>query len=304
MRASSAGAKKTPARELAKERRRFTLAVLAREILRDATAALDARGISVMPLKGVLFQLVLYRDPADRLLSDVDILVPAGDFGRAIDALMAAGFEPVSAGRSLIEAQLRSPKGMAVDLHRQLFSPGRYKLSTRDVFSRASRDDRLLGLPLFLAHPYDTAAHLIGKFVSDHVTHDALARLAELARWVAHCQIDPERLAKHLQATGMARAARYMLAQGIAVHGEPFFTETFAALPFDPLGAACTRFARAVLPRIDGTVLAPLPAHLLNCSLPRAGASAALVTINRFRHARMAGHSGAVPAPWAPFFPR
>jgi hypothetical protein len=255
-----------------------------------------------MPLKGVLFQLLLYADPAERLVSDVDLLVRERDFEPAIRALMQAGFEPRSAGRSLIEVALRSPRGIAVDLHRQLFGPGRYALPTRAVFARASRDERLLGWPLYIAHPHDTAAHLIGKFVSDHVTDEALGRLEELARWAAHCHIEPVRLARHLTTCGMGRAARYTSSQGVALQGDPFFAAVLAALPFDPLGSACSGCARALMPRLEHTVLAPMPAHLLNASLPRALASAALASLNRWRHARMALHPAARGERWAPFF--
>lgn len=252
-----------------------------------------------MPLKGVLFQLLLYADPADRLLSDVDLLVPSEDFPAAIEALVAAGFEPEKIGRSLIEVALRSPRGLSVDLHRQLFSPGRYRLSTRAVFARASRDDRLLGVPLQIADPYDTAAHLIGKYVSDHVSSEAPARLAELGQWVEHSHLDPARLARHARACGMARAARHVFGQGAASDERVFFAAALAALPFDPLGHACARLAGVLMPSVDGTALAPLPAHLLNTSLLRAGASLALSTLNRWRHGQITKRSPAGDLPGA-----
>lgn len=255
-----------------------------------------------MPLKGVLFQQLLYRDPAERVLTDVDVLVPEAAFERAIASLLGAGFTPRNAGRSLIEVALQSPRGMTLDLHRRLFSLGRYKLSTEAVFRRSSTDERLLGVPLQLAHPHDTAAHLIGKFVSDHEHDEPLPRLTELAAWAAYCDIDPRRLAPHLCACGLARAARYVLGRGAELTGDPFFSATLAALPSDRLGEFWARGARSLITPLSQSALASLPAHLLNSSVPRGGASFALAAIQRFRHARLLRDAGAGGGYWAPFF--
>jgi Uncharacterised nucleotidyltransferase len=269
------------------ERRSFVKAVLARETLRDAALALHARGIPLVPLKGVLFQQVLYTDPAQRLLTDVDVLVRERDFGSAIGALRDARFDVQHAARSLIGVALRSPRGLTVDLHRRLFSRARYRLSTESVFARATRDEALLGVPVHLAHPYDTAAHLIGKFVSDHVLEERVPRLDELLLWAQRYRIDPADLARHLQANGLGRAARYTLGCGAELLGDAFFRDALAALPRDPVGWACARAARHLMPRWRATAFAAAPAHLLNSSLPRAAACVAWVGVNRWRHARL-----------------
>jgi hypothetical protein len=268
--------------------------IAAKEILRIAATALGGQGIAVMPLEGVLFQQLLYPDPTERALSDVDVLVPTADFPRAIAVLCAEGFKPVSVGRSFIEVSLASPRGLAVDLHRRLFCRARYSLSTAAVFERATRDERLLGVPIYIAHPHDTAAHLIGKFVSDHfvsehVVDGALPRLLELARWADHCGIIPKRLARHLDASGLARAARHTLQRGVDLTDDPFFPAVLAELPRDPVGELCVSLARRLMPRLDGTWLAAAPAQLLNASLLRAGASATWTAFNRLQHARLSG---------------
>ena len=263
---------------------------------------LDAADIPVIPLKGVLFQQLLYEDPAQRPLMDVDVLVPEAAFERAIAVLLQAGFAPLSAGRSLIECALTAPRGMTVDLHRRLFSRGRYKLATVDVFRRSRRDAALLGVPLYIAHPHDTAAHLIGKLVSDHEAYDARARLAELARWVEHCAIDPGRLVRHLRACGMSRAARYAFRRGAELLDEPFFPAALAALPSDRLGSAYVSAARVTFPVLGSSGWAALPAHLLNASLVRGGASFALSAAARLRHAWLVRQQGAAGGYWAVFF--
>lgn len=283
-------------------RRRYATAVLAREVLVDVARVLAAQGIAVMPLKGVLFQQLLYADPAERALTDVDILVPERDFSRAIAALIEAGFLPRSAGRSLIECALRAPRGLTVDLHRRLFGRGRYALSTEALFQRATRDDGLLGVPLYIADPYDTAAHLIGKFVTDQERFDPLPRLAELARWVHHCRIEPVRLGQHLSECGMERAGHYVLTRGAEVLDDPFFGAAIAAFPADGSSHLYTRLARSLIPRLQGTAFASLPAHLLNASLARGAVSLTLVVTQRLRHAWLTRQHGTRGGYWSPFF--
>jgi hypothetical protein len=283
-------------------RRRYAIAIMAREILRDAAHALTSHGIPVMPLKGVLFQQVLYADPAERLVSDVDVLVPEREFWRAVSVLLRAGFRPEKAGRSLVEVSLRSDKGLSIDLHRRLFSPGRYALSTASVFRRAHVDAQLCGVPLHIAHPHDTAAHLVGKVVSDHVTRELDARLGELLRWCEHCAIEPVRWARHLSKAGLARAARYTLELGLEHTQAHFFRATLDALPNDGIGRLCARAARDLIPRLSATSFAAVPAHMLNASLLRGGASAAASALNRLRHARLALPGAPKEGLWAPFF--
>lgn len=283
---------------------RFATSVIAREVLRDVARVLADAGIAVMPLKGVLFQLVLYADPAERALLDVDVLVPSADFERAIRALLQAGFLPRSAGQSLIECALWSPRGMVVDLHRQLFSGGRYRLSTEAVFRRATLDERLLGVPLRLAHPHDTAAHLIGKFVADHEGNDPVQRLEELRLWAERFGIEPMRLARHLSVCGMARAGRYTLQRGVELTQQRFFSAVLAALPADPLGRAYARLARTLMSELEPTSFAALPTHLLNSSLASGGVSLALSALAQARHAWLSRRGGEGAGTLQPFFSR
>jgi hypothetical protein len=187
-------------------------------------------------------------------------------------------------------------------LHRQLFSRGRYKLSTDAVFRRATRDDRLLGVPLQLAHPHDTTAHLIGKVVSDHEGSEPLHRLQELARWAQRCAVDPWRLAPHLSGCGLTRAARYTFQRGCELSSDPFFSAALAALPADPLGSACARLARRLMRELGDGDWGALPAHLLNSSLASGGVSLVCSALERLRHSWLTRRGGVGAGDWSPFF--
>ncbi|HKO91726.1 MAG TPA: nucleotidyltransferase family protein [Polyangiaceae bacterium] len=296
------GFPRSPRAPVTAVRRRYATAVMAREVLRDVARVLELRGIRVMPLKGVLLQHLLYADPAERALTDVDVLVPEQDFEHAILALIEAGFQPLSVGKSLVECALRAPRGFTVDLHRQLFGRGRYRLSTDALFRRASRDESLLGVPLYIPDPYDTAAHLIGKFVTDQERFDPLPRLEELAAWAAHCSLDPVQLGCHLCGCGMQRAGHYVLSRGAEMDSDAFFSAALAAFPVGARGKMYTRVARALIPRLQGTKLASLPAHLLNTSLARGAVSLSWVVAGRVCHAWLTRQRGAGGGYWSPFF--
>jgi putative nucleotidyltransferase-like protein len=284
-------------------RRRYVAAVVAREVLRDVAVLLGACSIPVMPLKGAFFQLFLYADPADRVLSDLDLLVPERRFEAAIQCLLGAGFHAVKAGRSLMEATLLSPRGFPVDVHRRLFSGGRYRLPTSAAFARSSEDTELLDVPLRLAHPLDTAAHLVGKFASDHVQADALARIEELALVARYYELKPELFVDHLGEVGMSRAAHYTFSFGAELIEDPFVDRMLHLLPRDALTRACVAAARISGERFgESSLAAGLSAHLLNASLPEAAASMAHSTLDRLRHAGLTRSSGRGGGALAPFF--
>lgn len=283
--------------------RSFAAAIFARETLADVARELARADIPVMPLKGALLQLDVYAsDPAQRLLTDVDVLVPESSFVAALQRLTRRGYRPQSAGPSWIEAALATPRGLPVDLHRRLFCPLRYRLPTHEVFQRARRDHRMLGVSIWLPDPLDVAAHLIGKFVTDHVTRDAADRFADLEALVAHHRLAPDALAGHLSRCGLARAARYVLGRGEVERDAPLYCAALQHLPSTSLDARLARLAGPLSAALDAGPLAALPAHLLNTSLWRGAASLSLAVLYATQHARLRRARGARGGHWAPFF--
>lgn len=283
--------------------RAFATAVFARETLADVARELARAEIPVMPLKGALLQLDVYAsDPAQRLLTDVDVLVPESSFVAALRLLMRRGYRPQSAGPSWIEAAFAAPRGLPVDLHRRLFCPLRFRLPTHEVFQRARCDHRMLGVSIWLPDPLDTAAHLIGKFVTDHVTRDAADRFADLEALVVHHQVAPDALADHLSRCGLVRAARYVLGRGQRERGAPLYEGTLQHLRATSLDASVAALAGPLCSALDGGPLAALPAHLLNTSLLRGAASLSLAALYAAEHARLRRSGGRRGGHWAPFF--
>ena len=282
--------------------RAFAASVIARETLRDVARLMHEARIPLMPLKGVLFQLMLYADPAERSLCDVDVLVPERHFVRAIDILMQHGFRPFSAGPSWIEASFDAPRGLPLDLHRRVFCPLRYRMPTDDIFFRATVNRELLGVPLWIQNPLDTLAHLVGKFVSDHVHSGAAPRLAELEKLVDHHFITAAPAVRHLLRAGLGRAALHVFSRGAAERSHPFHAAALAALPKGIVSSAVVDLAGQLSARLEEGRLAPLSAHLLNTSLLRGATSLALAVTYAAKYARLSRAQGASGGYWAPFF--
>ena len=65
-------------------------------LVADVARRLSHEGIEVMPVKGALLQHWLYEDPADRPLTDIDLLVRASDFPAAHAVLADNGYRPTA----------------------------------------------------------------------------------------------------------------------------------------------------------------------------------------------------------------
>jgi hypothetical protein len=112
--------------------------------------ALAAAGIRVIPLKGVALAESLYGDPALRVASDLDILVPAPEVRRAVDALLGAGYQAEFGERFLLEVlrrhdieltlvRRRGSMAYPLDLHWGLAWPGARDRAALEALWAAAR---------------------------------------------------------------------------------------------------------------------------------------------------------------------
>lgn len=243
--------------------------MLATELVGDVARRLARSGIEVMPVKGALLQHWLYDDPSERPLTDVDLLVRPDDFGTAVARLETAGYQRTRHG-SVGGSVMRTPFGLALDLHSQLFDHARYRMPTRDLFVRSAADDVLYGASVRIPSVRDVYAHLIGKFGSDHLDARATARLDEIARTAARIDASPEAVARHLRHCGMRRVSRYALPLVHEATGDAFSRSVYECLPSDPMGRAIVAVAHPLLARVSNdSRVGALVAHLLNDSVPR-----------------------------------
>jgi hypothetical protein len=264
--------------------------MLATELVGDVARAIAGPGMQVMPVKGALLQHWLYEDPAERPMTDVDLLVRPDDFGSVVECLEAAGYRRTR-HRSVGGIVMETPFGLALDLHSQLFDCARYRMPTADLFARSSEDHVLYGASVQIPSPLDVYAHLIGKFGSDHLDGKATARLDEIARMETRLDASPEAVARHLVLCGMRRASRYVLPLVHRAVGGGFALRVYDSLPFDPMGRGVAATANLLLAgAAPGALGGALVAHMLNDSLPRGVHSGARALLQR---ARRSGRDGA-----------
>jgi len=118
--------------------------------------ALHTEGVGVCALKGLAYASGLYTTPAERPMSDLDLLVRASDAKRASAALVSIGFVPFTNKAVLHHAQALVRGDLAVDLHWNIIGPGRARIDLEAVW------DRVTPGPLGTLEPTDALAfHLI-----------------------------------------------------------------------------------------------------------------------------------------------
>ncbi len=187
------------------------LSVLALEELRRAARLLGARGIPLLPLKGVLAQCWLYDDPAERILTDVDVLVRPEHFEEAVTGLCEGGFS--SPRRVSMQGQivLQGPTGVALDLHAWPLGPHRFsRFGAASWLRRARLGREPFGEPLWVPHPEDFYLHLAGKVLLDRLEPgDGRSRWEEIVAAPRRLGLVAEALLARAGAVGLAKALRH-----------------------------------------------------------------------------------------------
>lgn len=251
---------------------RLAAALIARHDFSAAVRLLNEVGIIPMPLKGVLLQHIVYLDPAERLLSDADLIVPLGRFDDAIIALRNAGHRISPEGRAAVSTKGPDAR-LEVDVHRRLFSPGLYGLSGAQMFARGRIDERIFDAVVVIPDSLDVYAHLVGNFAKGRHDATSSAQLRDFSAVASRLALAPRSVARHLEGHGLARAARYALPHATC-EGDRFAGQVLRALRGDFIGAASAALARRITARFGGESRVSLVApHLVNRSLPRGALS-------------------------------
>lgn len=186
---------------------------LALRLANQVFAASAEQGVVPMPLKGVL---LLGRWPSlrgRRDLIDIDLLIRPSDLDTMTRVLRSQGFEP-TVGSTAGVAFVNEAWPLSIDVHHTLFPHGLFRVSTDDLFSRATVDASLFSAPVARMADEDLFAHLVGHFVKGRGTFRRDTSLDDL-RWLLEQTLfgrrDADRLAAHLRRLGLQRAAAYVL---------------------------------------------------------------------------------------------
>jgi hypothetical protein len=244
--------------------------LLGRSVLREAALVLARRGITVMPLKGIWLQQLVYAEPSQRAITDVDVLVPEQRYGDACAALLEAGWS--CDGGNVSESSYRAPGlPLPLDLHKRLYSRAAFRMRSAELFERGRPDTDLFGVALTLPDPVDVLAHLIGHALKSQagLTSSDVA-FRDIPLLVAAFSLDPAVVAARLDHYGLGRASRLILPLTAASDPHAFGSAVLRALKFDPVGTMITRAMTALSTHIDReSRWAALPGFALESSLAR-----------------------------------
>jgi len=139
--------------------------VLARENLRRSDHLLRELEIPFLVVKGPILSAVIYDDPRVRFYRDLDLIVPAASFARALEAFERTGAHVVDTNWSYFLEHVAGQIDLSsnVDLHWHLLFFERLRQVTRvrmeDVFERA-RTVSVDGVSVRTLDPVDTLIHL------------------------------------------------------------------------------------------------------------------------------------------------
>jgi Uncharacterised nucleotidyltransferase len=206
--------------------------------------------IGVVPFKGPAIAWSLYETAALREMNDIDLLVRPSDARRAVDLLIAAGYQcPYSPDlrffQSNRELPLVSPSGVAVDLHWALV-PGYLGrgLDLEAIWSRL-QPVQVAGQPVLTLGNEDLLV-----FLCVHGAKHAwcsLHWLADIARLIDRSEIDWDALLARIQTDGIARIVSIGLLLAVDLLGAPIPPATVALLRANaPASAIAARLQESI----------------------------------------------------------
>lgn len=194
--------------------------------LEAALAALNRQAIRPILLKGAALAYTLYPHPALRPMGDLDLWVEPGDFDRAAEALLRAGWQPAIPGQeALLRAEvthhlaLRNPGGFPreLELHQRWMTlpvPLRVPGGEESVRRRAV-PMRIGSAEARILEPVDHFIYLAAHLARHAAEEDLLIRYADLALLVEmeSAGLDGEALSSRAHGLGLAAPLAWVLPQ-------------------------------------------------------------------------------------------
>jgi Uncharacterised nucleotidyltransferase len=148
---------------------------------------LDGLHVPVIVLKGAFLASEVYVNPALRVMSDLDILVPPHDVPAALEALKGLGYGLLIPPWINVgwHVEVASPDCLAhVEIHWQLNAPSKYHdLPVEDVW-RSARPARIAGADVSALPPEELVIHLCYHTAVLHLYRQGLRSLADIDRTV------------------------------------------------------------------------------------------------------------------------
>ncbi|MFN7945028.1 MAG: nucleotidyltransferase family protein [Blastocatellia bacterium] len=221
--------------------------------LRDILRALRAQGIPVIVLKGAYLAPAVYRDPALRVMSDIDLLIPQSriaDAARAVAALgyhTAVSFTPDECFARWHQLPVMHCEGAAasLELHWTLTHPDQpWTIDIDGLWSRAV-PFTVAGIEALSLCPEDMLLHLCDHATWHHLDQlfwQGISPVCDIDQLVrAHPQLDWAQVQERTPARDGGKGVFLMLHLAHTLLGTPIPVEVLRALQpaeFSPQVAA------------------------------------------------------------------
>jgi hypothetical protein len=215
----------------------------------------------VLPVKGIVTARILYADPAERPLADVDVRVPPERLPDVLAFARAGGHDVITHAPAYRNVVL-DVGGVQVDVETTVGPPGLTDLSVRAMLARARIDEGLFGFPVLLPEISDHAVVLAVNLFKDKLHAAQPWSVSDLVRLAATPAFDPEAVAARAREARCA-AIVWIVADWLAGESEGLRRVRAAFGPRPP---------RPVYARLFRTAAKHAPYALATRLLARAGA--------------------------------
>jgi hypothetical protein len=166
--------------------------VTAKRVLDVVVTRFEEAGIDVLAVKGIVTSHLLYRDPTERPMGDVDVRIRPEDFERAGRVAEKAGWaihQWKPSYRAFVVVVLGL--GVSVDVESSLGAPGLCALSIGDMLERATRG--IAGSDVRVPEIHDHAVLLCVNVFKDKLSTAALWGREDVRRIVELESFDADR---------------------------------------------------------------------------------------------------------------
>ncbi|WP_100259966.1 nucleotidyltransferase domain-containing protein [Qipengyuania seohaensis] len=195
-----------------------------RRALAQVAETLGERGIAVVALKGSALAWSVWPSPAERVMRDIDVLVPQPQASGAYRALRDAGWQAPQADGELLDRMAReethlppllSPDGVTCEVHAHAWASA----PLASVAMPLCDDDRMLAravlddtLGMLVPADEDMLVHLVVHCAVSHLFNVGPLGLIDIDYLVAGRQVDWDAFWQRAQSEGFARPAALVVA--------------------------------------------------------------------------------------------
>jgi Uncharacterised nucleotidyltransferase len=173
------------------QRKRWVTQMLAARMVARVASALGSRA-RVMPVKGVLVARRFYDDPAERPMSDCDLVLVGMGARDAARRLVAEGWRVAdwSNDPDVVDVAHPSIPGIHADLHSRPLPVGYGAVTAAWMADGATEDRRLFGVPVLVPDDRRLLVHLLGNILRDHIVNARAHTADDIARVLARSPHD------------------------------------------------------------------------------------------------------------------